>query len=214
MLDLARGNRAIGERAFHADPKVCAELGCAYIAAMKAAGMRTTGKHFPGHGSVAEDTHVDHAIDRRPLAEIESADLVPFQAAIGAGVDAIMMAHVTYPAVDPAPAGYSERWIRHILRDTLGFDGIVVSDDIAMVAAEGAGAVGRRVQLHLDAGCDVVLVCRPELVREALEAVPWDHLDSTGERLARLAGQAGGSWQALLEDPRHAGAIDALAALA
>src|SRR5690606_17591335 len=129
VLDLARGNLAIGERAFHADPVVCGVLGAAYIEAMKAAGMRTTGKHFPGHGSVLEDTHYSQAIDRRRWPELASADLVPFQAAIEAGVDAMMMAHVTYPAIDAEPAGYSAHWIRHILRDGMGFDGIVVSDD-------------------------------------------------------------------------------------
>jgi beta-N-acetylhexosaminidase len=214
VLDLARGNRAIGDRAFHADPQVCAELGAAYIEAMKAAGMRTTGKHFPGHGSVLEDTHFSQAIDRRPLSDLAAADLVPFHAAIEAGVDAMMMAHVTYPAVDEAPAGYSDHWIRHILRDSMGFDGIVVSDDIAMVAAEGAGAVGRRVQLHLDAGCDVVLVCKPELVEEAIDAVPWDHLESTADRLAALAGRGDLTWSSLLADPRHAQAMAALDALA
>lgn len=213
VLDLARGNRAIGERAFHADPQVCAELGAAYIEAMKAAGMRTTGKHFPGHGSVLEDTHFSQAIDRRSLSELVAADLVPFQAAIDAGVDAMMMAHVAYPAVDDVPAGYSGHWIRHILRDSMGFDGIVVSDDIAMVAAEGAGAVGRRVQLHLDAGCDVVLVCKPELVEEAIDAVPWDHLESCADRLSALAGRGELSWAELSADPRHAQAVSALSVL-
>lgn len=214
VLDLARGNRAIGDRAFHADPAVCAVLGAAYIESMKAAGMRTTGKHFPGHGSVLEDTHYSEAIDRRRWPELASADLVPFQAAIEAGVDAMMMGHVTYPAIDPLPAGYSEHWIRHVLRDSMGFDGIVVSDDIAMAAAEGAGAVGRRVQLHLEAGCDVVLVCKPALVEEAIDAVPWDHLDNAQERLAGLAGQGALAWTALAGDPRRAEAVSALSALA
>jgi beta-N-acetylhexosaminidase len=214
VLDLARGNRAIGDRAFHSDPAVCAVLGKAYIEAMKAAGMRTTGKHFPGHGSVLEDTHYSEAIDRRRWPELASADLVPFQTAIEAGVDAMMMAHVTYPNIAPEPAGYSEHWIRHILRDAMGFDGIVVSDDIAMVAAEGAGAVGRRVQLHLEAGCDVVLVCKPELVEEAIDAVPWDHLETAQDRLAALSGRGAVSWQELTGDPRYANAVAALTALA
>lgn len=213
VLDLARGNRAIGERAFHADPEACAALGCAYIRGMRAAGMRATAKHFPGHGSVVEDTHFSDAIDRRPWPSIAAADLLPFRAAIDAGVDAVMMAHVTYPMVDVVPAGYSEHWIRRILRDELGFDGIVVSDDIAMVAAEGAGAIGRRVQLHLDAGCDVVLVCRPEHVDEALEAMPWDLLERSHERLFALAGADRSDGAPLLELPRYRAAAEALSRL-
>lgn len=213
VVDLACGNRAIGERAFHADPEVCAALSVAYIEGMREAGMRATAKHFPGHGSVLEDTHVADAIDRRPWPTIEACDLVPFVATIRAGVDAVMMAHVTYPHVDAVPAGYSEHWIWHILRDQLGFDGIVVSDDVAMVAAEGAGAVGRRVQLHLDAGCDVVLVCKDEQVDEALEAVPWDALDRAHDRLLSLAGSTPQT-DAVAAAERHRDAVSALAALA
>lgn len=214
VVDVARGNKAIGERAFHADPVVCAELATVYIRAMRSAGMRATAKHFPGHGSVLEDTHYTDAIDRRPWASIAATDLLPFRAAIDAGAEAVMMAHVTYPMVDPVPAGYSEHWIRRILRDELGFDGIVVSDDIAMVAAEGAGAIGRRVQLHLDAGCDVVLVCRPEQVDEALEALHWDFLERSHERLLALAGTAGVSADSPLQSlPRYRAAVEAMSRL-
>lgn len=214
VLDLARGNLAIGERAFHAEPQACATLGIAYLRAMQAAGMRATGKHFPGHGSVRADSHHSAVIDRRPLAAIAQADIVPFAAAIATGVDALMMAHVVYPAVDELPAGYSERWIRHILRDELGFDGVIVSDDIAMVAAEGAGAIGRRVQLHLEAGCDVVLACQPGQVDEALDAVPWDQLEQGRERLLALAGAPAPGWAQLQALPRYQQAIDALSQLA
>lgn len=214
VLDLKCGNLAIGDRAFHGDPDICAALGVAYIQAMRAAGMRTTAKHFPGHGSVREDTHVADAIDRRPWASLAACDLVPFVAAIRAGVDAMMMAHVTYPLVDTLPAGYSEHWILRILRDELHFDGIVVSDDVAMVAAEGAGAVGRRVQIHLEAGCDVVLVCKAQQVDEALEAVPWDHLERAHERLMSLAGAPAADWSQLTALPRYGEAVDALSRLA
>lgn len=216
VLDLKCGNRAIGERAFHVDPEVCAALGVAYIQGMRAAGMRATAKHFPGHGSVLEDTHHDQAIDRRPWPTIEALDLVPFAAAVRAGVEAMMMAHVTYPQVDSLPAGYSEHWIRHVLRDTLGFDGIVLSDDVAMVAAEGAGSVGQRVLLHLEAGCDAVLVCRAEHVDEALAVVPWDALDLAQDRLLALAGapQQPDARSQLHALPRYGEAVAAVSRLA
>jgi beta-N-acetylhexosaminidase len=216
VLDLKCGNRAIGERAFHVDPEVCAALGVAYIGGMRAAGMRATAKHFPGHGSVLEDTHHDQAIDRRPWPTIEANDLVPFAASIRAGVEAMMMAHVTYPQVDSLPAGYSEHWIRHVLRDTLGFDGIVLSDDVAMVAAEGAGSVGQRVLLHLEAGCDAVLVCRAEHVDEALAVVPWDALDVAQDRLLALVGDAGAAADRsqLHALPRYGEAVAAVTRLA
>src|SRR5690606_26888055 len=112
---------AIGNRAFSEDPQVVAGFTRAYVRGMHAAGMAATLKHFPGHGSVLEDTHFDDAIDRRPLDEIRALDLVPFVAGIEAGADAVMMAHVVYPEVAPEPAGYSKRWIGEILRAEMGF---------------------------------------------------------------------------------------------
>ena len=110
----------------------------AYVRGMHAAGMGATLKHFPGHGSVLEDTHIDAAVDPRPLDELRANDLVPFVAGIAAGADAVMMAPITYPLVAPEPAGYSPRWIRDILRAELGFRGVVFSDDIGMAAAHSA----------------------------------------------------------------------------
>ena len=106
VVDLGRGNRAIGNRAFSEDPQVVAAFTAAYVRGMHAVGMAATLKHFPGHGTVLEDTHVDTAIDPRALDELRAQDLVPFQAGIAAGADAVMMAHVIYPQVAPEPAGY------------------------------------------------------------------------------------------------------------
>jgi beta-N-acetylhexosaminidase len=170
VADLKRGNRAIGERAFHAEPAVVARFVRAYVEGMHAAGMAATLKHFPGHGSVLEDTHFDAAIDPRPLATLQAEDLLPFEAGIAAGAEAVMMAHVSYPEVDADPAGYSRRWIE-LLRDPLGFRGVVFSDDIGMAAAESAGGVAARIHAHYDAGCDSVLVCAPALVPDSLAAM-------------------------------------------
>ena len=146
VVDLARGNRAIGERAFDADPQVVSELAHAYIRGMHLAGMAATIKHFPGHGSVLEDTHFDAAVDERTLDELRETDLVPFADAIAAGAEAVMMAHVTYPSIDARAAGYSRIWIEDVLRGELGFRGIVIGDDIGMAAAEGMGSIAARIE--------------------------------------------------------------------
>ncbi|HZH44375.1 MAG TPA: beta-N-acetylhexosaminidase [Lysobacter sp.] len=202
VVDLGRGNLAIGDRAFDADPQVVAEFTRAYVRGMHGAGMAATLKHFPGHGSVREDTHYDTAVDPRPLEEIRAHDLVPFAAGIEAKADAVMMAHVVYPAVDPEPAGYSRRWIEEILRGEMGFRGVVFSDDIGMAAAFSAGGVKARIDAHLDAGCDVVLVCHPELVEESLEAVRDRRLNTMA--MAGLIGRGPMGWDALLADDRYA----------
>lgn len=213
VVDLGRGNLAIGNRAFDEQPQVVAELTRAYVDGMHAAGMAATLKHFPGHGSVREDTHFDHAIDDRPLEVIRAEDLVPFAAGIQAGADAMMLAHVVYPQVAPEPAGYSRRWIQDILRADpsaggMGFRGVVFSDDIGMAAAHGVGGIKARVDAHLDAGCDVVLVCHPELVPESLAAVEGRSLNTMA--LAGLIGRGGLGWDGLIADARY---IDAQGSL-
>jgi beta-N-acetylhexosaminidase len=201
VVDLGRGNRAIGDRAFSADPEVVAAFTRAYVRGMHSVGMAATLKHFPGHGSVLEDTHVAAASDPRDLDALRALDLVPFGARHDAGPDAVMMAHVVYPQVAPEPAGYSSRWIQQILRGEMGFRGVVFSDDIGMAASFSAGGVQARVHAHLDAGCDVVLVCHPELVDEALRAVDGRPLNTAA--LLGLIGRGALGWDGLLADARH-----------
>ncbi|RBI10701.1 beta-N-acetylhexosaminidase, partial [Xanthomonas oryzae pv. oryzae] len=178
------------------DPQIVATFTRAYVQALHGAGMAATLKHFPGHGTVLEDTHVDHASDPRPLEALQAEDLVPFVAGIEAGADAVMMAHVVYPQVAPEPAGYSQRWIEQILRGQMGFRGVVFSDDIGMAASLSAGGVAGRVHAHLDAGCDVVLVCHPELVAESLQAVQGRRLNTAA--LIGLIGRGALGWDGLL----------------
>lgn len=208
VVDLGRGNRAIGSRAFSPDPDVVAAFTRAYVEGMHSAGMAATLKHFPGHGSVAEDTHFDSAVDDRSLDTIRREDLVPFAAGIEAGADAVMMAHVVYPQVAPEPAGYSRTWIEDILRRDMGFRGVVFSDDIGMAAAFSAGGVAARVHAHLDAGCDVVLVCHPDLVDESLAAVAGRSLNTMA--LTGLIGRGPMGWDGLLADMRYDSARSAL----
>ena len=212
VLDLDRGNRIIGERSFSADAAIVSELGLAYLRGMRLAGMAATIKHFPGHGSVREDTHVEAAVDRRNIDEIRNADLLPFVDAVNAGAEAVMMAHVTYPNVDAKPAGYSRVWIQDILRGELGFRGVVISDDISMAAAEGVGGIGARIAAHRDAGCDIVLVCKPDIVEEALVS----HADSPPCDAAKVASLRGGvaqPWHKLLDNPQRDRFLSRIAAL-
>ena len=202
VVDLARGNAAIGLRAFHADPAVAGELGQAYVRGMHLGGMAAVLKHFPGHGSVTGDTHKVAAIDPRGLDEIRRDDLRPFAECIEARVEAVMMAHVIYPAVDSRPAGYSKVWIEQVLRGELGFTGAVISDDISMAAADAAGSVGGRVRAHLDAGCDLVLACFPEVVEEALAALPAD-TGAMPASIATLRGAIGATWAGLADNPQR-----------
>jgi beta-N-acetylhexosaminidase len=202
VADLARGNAAIGTRAFHADPDIAGELIQAYVRGMHLGGMAAILKHFPGHGSVAVDTHKATAVDPRALDEIRRDDLLPFVEGLAAHAEAVMIAHVIYPAVDAQPAGYSHRWIHGILREELGFQGAVISDDISMAAAGVAGGVAERVQAHVQAGCDLVLACFPEVVDEAIAAVPTPS-DASRQRIASLRGAIGATWAGLLDNPQR-----------
>jgi beta-N-acetylhexosaminidase len=161
VLDLDRGSNVIGDRSLSDRPNEVVRLGRAYLAGMHDSGMKTTGKHFPGHGSIVADSHVDDVCDPRTIAEIAETDLAPFRE-LAPELDSLMIAHVVYPEVDGLPAGYSERWLRGILRWDMGYDGVVLSDDLGMHAAKAVGGLKDRVVLCLEAGCDLALVCHPD----------------------------------------------------
>jgi beta-N-acetylhexosaminidase len=149
------------------------------------------------------DCLFDEAVDPRPLERLQAEDLLPFVAGIEAGADAVMMAHVTYPAVAPEPAGYSPRWMQEILRRDMGFRGVVFSDDIGMAAAEGVGGIKARIDAHLDAGCDVVLVCPPALVAESLQAMDARPPGPNAAGIASLFGRGRRDWEGLLAEARY-----------
>jgi beta-N-acetylhexosaminidase len=167
VLDLDRGSLVIGDRSFSDSLEVVCDLGRTYLAGMHDAGMKATGKHFPGHGSVLADSHSDDVIDDRSLAELERTDLVPF-IRLAPQLDALMIAHVVYPQVDPRPAGYSRKWLGDYLRGSLGYKGVIMSDDLGMHAAHVAGNLVERCLQSLQAGCDLVLACQPADVEELL----------------------------------------------
>ena len=158
-LDLGRSS-VIGDRAFHADPAVVNRLAAAWVDGMRDGGMPSTGKHFPGHGGVGVDSHLALPVDERSLSTLESADLAPYGTLIASRrLDAVMTAHVVYPAVDSMPASFSSVWIGQVLRHRLGFDGLVVADDLGMEGAASLGAIPERATAALDAGADLVMVC-------------------------------------------------------
>ncbi|MGB6156252.1 MAG: beta-N-acetylhexosaminidase [Castellaniella sp.] len=207
VLDLDYGvSQVIGNRAFHEDPWVVSLLARALIQGMSQAGMSACGKHFPGHGAVAADSHLEIPVDDRPLSEILEADAAPYTWLGDLTLPAVMPAHVIYPQVSPEPAGFSRRWVTGILREQLSYDGLVFSDDLTMEGAAAAGDIHARAKAALDAGCDMVLVCnRPDLADQLLTALDGRPVDAQAvRRLQRLMPvQAAPGWTALLSDPRY-----------
>jgi len=198
VLDLHKSiSSVIQDRAFHADPKVVAVLAGALIKGMGSAGMQAVGKHFPGHGSVAADSHHAIPIDERTLEDIQKEDLVPFAYLSQQGLPAIMPAHVIYPEVDQYPAGFSKKWLT-FLRQKLKFQGTIFSDDLSMAGAEAVGNITKRVPKAISAGCDMLLICndRNAVIQVLDTFCSYDSPDSQS-RVASLHGKAGWSWQKL-----------------
>jgi beta-N-acetylhexosaminidase len=159
VVDIDHGiSDIIGERAFHASPKIVTALARAFIQGMKQAGMASVIKHYPGHGAVSVDTHKGVAIDNRALADIENSDLIPFMG-LATVAEGVMASHVVFPEVDDAPCGFSSVWLQDVLRQQHGFKGLIVSDDIGMAASAACGSAADVVARALAAGCDAVLLC-------------------------------------------------------
>lgn len=188
VLDLNDISDVIGDRAFAKNISDIIPLAQAFMQGMKRAGMATTGKHFPGHGSVKADSHIAAAVDTRSYAEIEAQDMQSF-IQLQPQLDALMPAHVIYEKVDPNPAGFSQYWVQKVLRETLEFDGVLFSDDLSMQAACVAGGADARIKAALEAGCDMGLVCNNrESACVALSAIENYPLPNQ-ERLERMRGK-------------------------
>jgi beta-N-acetylhexosaminidase len=216
VLDLDYGtSTVIGDRAFGRDPETVAELGHALVLGLHEAGMNAVGKHFPGHGYVAADSHHAIPVDERSLAELEEADLIPFRRLIDLGMAGIMPAHVIYPQVDPQPAGFSQRWLTDILRRQYGFEGMIFSDDLGMEGASVAGDDVARATAALAAGCDMALLCnKPERADVLLDRLKWQTAPVSLIRFARMHGRPHPPGRiALHESTRYVNAVHHLAGI-
>ncbi len=195
VLDLDFGvSSVIGDRAFSGDAAACIALNQVFISGMHEAGMAATGKHFPGHGGVAADSHLELPVDNRSAEEILTGDMAVFRALIESGLDAVMPAHVIYPGIDAGmPAGFSKTWMQEILRKQLAFRGVIFSDDLSMAGAAMAGGYAERADAAIEAGCDMVLVCND---REGAKAV-ISHFERNGvdssHRIKRMRHRADAS---------------------
>ena len=216
VLDIDHGaSSIIGDRAFHSDPRAVAELARALLQGFKQAGMSGVGKHFPGHGYVRADSHVEVPVDERAYEQIDAADLAPFRRLIEAGLGGVMPAHVIYPKVDDRPAGFSPIWLKQVLRGRLGFGGVVFSDDLSMEGASVAGGVVERADAAFAAGCDMALVCNnPAAVDTLLGKLTYAMPAVSLARLARMHGRPRVSGMVKLrEDARYTRALRAIAGI-
>jgi beta-N-acetylhexosaminidase len=219
VLDLDWGNsEIIGDRSFGRDPRLVARLASALMHGMALAGMQACGKHFPGHGWVKLDSHLALPQDNRALVDILHVDALPYELNTSLNMASVMPAHVVYSEVDDKPACFSKVWIQDTLRVKLGYDGAVISDDLDMVGAHGAGGIRERAAAALRAGCDAALSCNNFQDIDALLFDPIPEASMNVElrtrRLSRLlGGGASISWAALAASYSYQAAIEHLSQL-
>lgn len=216
VLDINYGvSEVIGDRAFNEDPQIISLLATEYIKGMRDAGMASTGKHFPGHGAVTEDSHHEIPKDSRSREEIWNADIIPFADLITAGLDAVMPAHVIYSEIDDMPAGFSKYWLQQILREQLKFDGVIFSDDLTMEGASVMGGYTERAEAAMEAGCDMILVCNNRKgAIEVIDNAKINQSEQSAKRLNRMKGQSFMNRSALLESKRWAETVEEITAFA
>jgi beta-N-acetylhexosaminidase len=211
-VDLDWGvSEIIGNRAFHRNPDVVAELASAFCNGLRSAGMAAVAKHFPGHGAVVADSHDQLPVDRRSYGDLLD-DMRPYEKLIAKRqLAGVMIAHIVYAETDPLPASFSSYWIKQQLRSALNYDGAVVCDDLSMKATETMGSMPKRARLALQAGCDMVIVCNNRPAASATVAVLRDYSDPLSlVRLARLHGTGKVVRESLLASDQWQIAADSL----
>jgi beta-N-acetylhexosaminidase len=207
VLDLDFGRSGvIGDRSFSRDPQIVFALAKSLNEGLRLADMANCGKHFPGHGWAEADSHVAIPVDERSLQEILNEDAKPYEW-LDLSLAAVMPAHVIYPKVDQHPAGFSKIWLHSILRQELGFEGVIFSDDLSMEGASVAGSVVKGAELALEAGCDAVLICnRPDLADQLLSKLRLTQAkkSESAARLNRLMPMSPAlTWDALQEQAEY-----------
>ncbi len=211
VLDLDYGpSRVIGDRAFHRQPQAVVALAGALVAGLRAGGMASCGKHFPGHGYVIPDSHVELPVDERSLDAMQE-DLLPYRQL---SLDAVMAAHVIYGCMDCNTAVFSNKWIDY-LRNDVKFEGVVFTDDLSMAGAGIVGGMLQRVATAYGAGCDMLLVCNaPDAVAEVLAGWRPEIDPARAARVENLLPrQPAADWAALRADPAYRAALDSIAQL-
>ena len=203
VLDLDQDSCAvISDRAFHHDPQLAIKALRPFIEGMNEAGMGATGKHFPGHGGVCEDSHLETPQDKRTLDDLLAHDIIPF-AELSDKLAAIMLAHIVYPRVDSRPAGFSRVWLQDVLREKLDFKGVIFSDDLSMKGADIEGGYSEKVRAALAAGCDMVLVCNHrEGALEVIETLRRDGSEGS-KKLSDMYATCSWNWQDLENNQRR-----------
>ncbi len=198
VVDLDRGlAEVIGDRALHSSATAVCQLASAFAAGAHDAGMAITAKHFPTHAGVICDSHIESAVDGREFNDLWD-DLQPYRHLINGRLDAIMVAHVSFPNVDPLPASFSRWWLTEQLRGQLSFGGAIISDDISMIAAETVGSYAERARAALEAGCDMVLLCNAaEEIPAVLDALDGYSSPPSQLHLMRLHGRGKKDWDTL-----------------
>ena len=193
VIDIDHGlSDIIGDRSFHSTPKIVTELSDSYINGLKSIGMKAVVKHFPGHGGVMLDSHIEKPIDERFLDDLDN-DLMPFQSLFKKDVSAIMTAHICFPNIDSSMVTFSEYWLSDLLRQKFQFQGLVFSDDLSMGATEEIGLMEERINLALSSGCDVVICCHmKDQMNLIIESVQSNYKKSFDSKLEvmRPSGQS------------------------
>ena len=187
VLDLDQDlSSIIGDRAFSDQIDIVIECARAFIFGMNEAGMACVGKHFPGHGSISEDSHLEKPIDRRALNEIENKDLIPFKELIN-NLDGIMTAHILFPDVDERITTFSKIWIKHILREKMKFEGMIFSDDLSMEGTNEFKSFYDKTKNAIISGCEMVLICNNrEGAKDALKYFEENNIEASEKTFSML----------------------------
>lgn len=214
VLDVDRDTSSIiGDRAFSDQPKKVITAAAAFIEGMQDAGMASTGKHFPGHGGVIADSHLEAPVDNRSWDQLKRHDLMPFQS-LAKTLSGIMPAHITFPSIDPDSVGFSVFWLKEVLREQLGFSGVIFSDDLSMKAADIVGSYVDKAKAALAAGCDMILVCNDRKgAREVLSYMEYQQI-SMSALIESMRPNKSVNWAELERSPRRKVVIEKLASVA